>query len=210
MPDSPARWSCDPYPVAAAHSLAGELGLHPATASILVRRGYDTPEAASRFLEAADRHDPRSMPGLPAAVEVLKRHVGRGSRIVIHGDYDVDGVCSTAVLARALRRLGAEPVCELPSRFDEGYGLSAAGVERQASARTDLLVTVDCGITAVDEVAHARALGMEVVVTDHHRPGERLPDCTVVHPALGDYPFAELCAAGVAHKLAEGLADAAD
>ncbi len=137
------------------------------------------------------------------------RHVARGSRIVIHGDYDVDGVCSTAVLARALRRLGAEPVCELPSRFDEGYGLSAAGVERQASAGTDLLVTVDCGITAVDEVAHARALGMEVVVTDHHRPGERLPDCTVVHPALGGYPFADLCAAGVAYKLAEALADAA-
>jgi single-stranded-DNA-specific exonuclease len=210
MPDSPARWSCDPYPVAAAHSLAGELGLHPATASILVRRGYDTLEAARRFLEAADRHDPRLMPGLSAAVEVLMRHIARGSRIVIHGDYDVDGVCSTAVLARALRRLGADPVCELPSRFDEGYGLSRAGVERQAAAGTDLLVTVDCGITAVDEVAHARALGMEVVVTDHHRPGERLPDCTVVHPALGDYPFAELCAAGVAHKLAEGLAEAAD
>ena len=129
------------------------------------------------------------MPGMADAVEVLLRHVGRGSRIVVHGDYDVDGVCSTAVLARALRRLGAAPVCELPSRFDEGYGLSSAGVERQAAAGTDLLVTVDCGITAVEEVAHARALGMEVVVTDHHRPGERLPDCTVVHPALGGYPF---------------------
>ncbi len=210
MPDSPARWSCDPYSVAAAHSLAGELGLHPITASILVRRGYDSPDAARRFLEAADRHDPRLMPGLSAAVEVLMRHVARGSRIVIHGDYDVDGVCSTAVLARALRRLGADPVCELPSRFDEGYGLSRAGVERQAAAGTDLLVTVDCGITAADEVAHARALGMEVVITDHHRPGERLPDCTVVHPALGGYPFPELCAAGVAYKLAEALAEAGD
>ena len=206
MPDSPARWSCDPYPVAAAHSLAGELGLHPVTASILVRRGYDTPEAARRFLEAADRHDPALMPGLADAVEVLMRHVAAGSRIVVHGDYDVDGVCSTAVLARALRRLGAAPVCELPSRFDEGYGLSIAGVERQATAGTDLLVTVDCGITAVEEVARARELGIEVVVTDHHRPGERLPDCTVVHPALGGYPFPELCAAGVAYKLAEGLA----
>ena len=210
MPDSPARWSCDPYSVAAAHSLAGELGLHPVTASILVRRGHDTPDAARRFLEATDRHDPRSMPGLTDAVDVILRHVGSGSRIVIHGDYDVDGVCSTAVLARALRRLGAEPVCELPSRFDEGYGLSRAGVERQAAAGTDLLVTVDCGITAADEVAHARTLGMEVVVTDHHRPGERLPDCTVVHPGLGGYPFAELCAAGVAYKLAEALAEAAE
>ena len=181
MPDSPARWSCDPYSVAAAHSLAGELGLHPVTASILVRRGYHTPEAARRFLEAADRHDPHSMPGLSAAVEVIMRHVAQGSRIVIHGDYDVDGVCSTAVLARALRRLGAEPVCEPPSRFDEGYGLSRTGIERQATAGTDLLVTVDCGVTAVDEVAHARALGVEVVVTDHHRPGIACltaPSCT--------------------------------
>ena len=210
MPDSPARWSCDPYSVAAAHSLAGELGLHPVTASILVRRGHDTPDAARRFLEAADRHDPNLVPGLPAAVEVLMRHVAQGSRIVIHGDYDVDGVCSTAVLARVLRRLGGDPVCELPSRFDEGYGLSRAGVERQAAAGTGLLVTVDCGITAADEVAHARALGMEVLVTDHHRPPEQLPDCTVVHPALGGYPFPELCAAGVAYKLAEALTEAAE
>src|SRR5215211_1742193 len=176
MPESPAHWSCDPYSVASAHSLAGVLGLHPVTASILVRRGYDTPEAAQRFLAAADRHDPALVHGLPAAVQTLIGHVARGSRIVIHGDYDVDGVCSTAVLARALERLGATPVCELPSRFDEGYGLSRAGVERQAAAGTDLLVTVDCGITAVDEVARARALGIEVVVTDHHRPGERIPD----------------------------------
>ncbi|MFL5970694.1 MAG: single-stranded-DNA-specific exonuclease RecJ [Gaiellaceae bacterium] len=209
MPDSPARWSCDPYSVAAAHSLAGELGLHPVTAQVLVRRGYDTPEAARRFLAAADRHDPALMPGLPAAVEALMRHVERGSRIVIHGDYDVDGVCSTAVLARALERLGAAPVCELPSRFDDGYGLSLAGVERQAAAGTDLLVTVDCGITAVKEVARARELGLEVLVTDHHRPGDELPRCTVVHPALGGYPFPELCAAGVAYKLAEALAAAA-
>jgi single-stranded-DNA-specific exonuclease len=209
MPEPPARWSCDPYPVAAAHSLAGELGLHPVTASILVRRGHDTPESARRFLAAADTHDPSLMPGLPAAVEILMRHVARGSRIVIHGDYDVDGVCSTAVLARALERLGASPVCELPSRMGDGYGLSVAGVERQAAAGTDLLVTVDCGITAVQEVAHARALGVEVVVTDHHRPGEELPDCTIVHPALGGYPFADLCAAGVAYKLAQALAGAA-
>jgi len=209
MPDSPARWSCDPYSVAAAHSLAGELGLHPVTASILVRRGHDTVASAREFLAGAERHDPLLMPGLPAAVDALMHHVARGSRIVIHGDYDVDGVCSTAVLARALRRLGASPVCELPSRFAEGYGLSAAGVERQAAAGTDLLVTVDCGVTAVEEVARARALGIEVVITDHHRPGDELPDCTVVHPALGGYPFADLCAAGVAYKLAEALAAAA-
>src|SRR5688572_440240 len=140
MPDSPATWSCDTYSVAAAHSLAGELGLHPVTAAILVRRGYDTSASARAFLAASDRHDPALMPGLTAAVEILLRHVARGSRIVIHGDYDVDGVCSTAVLARALERMGAAPVCELPSRTGDGYGLSMASVERQAAAGTGLLV----------------------------------------------------------------------
>jgi single-stranded-DNA-specific exonuclease len=207
--DSPSAWKCDRYDVRAAGALARELGLHPVTASILVRRGHADPAAARAFLEAGDRHDPLLLDGVPAAVEALLRHVERGSRIVIHGDYDVDGVCSTAVLAAALRRLGGDPVCELPSRFEDGYGLSLAGVERLAEAGTDLLVTVDCGVTAVEEVARARALGIEVVVTDHHRPGPALPDCPVVHPALGGYPFPELCAAGVAHKLAEALARAA-
>ena len=202
-------WTSDPYSVRDAHALADAVGVHPVTASILVRRGHDTPEAARAFLAAEESHDPALMRGLPEAVATILRHVAAGSRIVIHGDYDVDGVCSTAVLARALRRLGADPVCELPSRFDEGYGLSAAGVERQAAAGTALLVTVDCGVTAVEEVARARSLGMDVVVTDHHRPGDALPDCTIVHPALGGYPFPDLCAAGVAHKLAHGLAAAA-
>ena len=209
MSDSAATWTCKPYSVGAARAVARDLGLHPVTASILVRRGHDTPEGARRFLEARERHDPLLMPGMADAVATLLRHVERGSRIVVHGDYDVDGVCSTAILARALRRLGAAPVCELPSRFDEGYGLSRAGVERQAAAGTDLLVTVDCGITAVDEVAHAVSLGMEVLVTDHHRPPEVLPDCVTVHPALGGYPFPELCAAGVAYKLSTALTAAA-
>ena len=205
----PARWSTTPYSVATADALARELGISHVVASILARRGHDTPDAARRFLDADERHDPLLMAGMGEAVATLLRHVERGSRIVIHGDYDVDGVCSTAILARALRRLGAAPVCDLPSRFDDGYGLSRAGVERQASLGTDLLVTVDCGITARDEVAYARSLGMEVVVTDHHRAPEALPECVTVHPALGGYPFAELCAAGVAYKLATALAGTA-
>ena len=109
----------------------------------------------------------------------------RGSRIAVFGDYDVDGVCSTAILVRTLRALGADPTWELPSRFDDGYGLSTAAVERLAARGAGLLVTVDCGITAVGQVAAARAAGIDVVVTDHHRPGAELPDCRVVHPALG-------------------------
>ncbi|MGI8513051.1 MAG: single-stranded-DNA-specific exonuclease RecJ, partial [Solirubrobacteraceae bacterium] len=135
-----------------------------------------------------------------------------GSRIVVHGDYDVDGVCATAVLVRALRRAGAQPAWHLPSRGDEGYGLSAATVTRLAAQGTGLLVTVDCATTAVEEVAAARAAGIEVVVTDHHRPRAdgRLPDAPIVHPGLGDYPCAELCATAVAWKVALALDDRAE
>ncbi len=200
-----ARWSATPYSVAAAETIAGELGLSWAVASILVRRGYESPAAARAFLAAADRHEPALLGHMEAACERILAHVERGSPIVVHGDYDVDGVSSTAVLVRALRRLGARVSWHLPSRMEDGYGLSLATVERLASEGAGLLVTVDCGITSADEVERALALGMEVVVTDHHRPPERLPACPIVHPAIGGYPFPELCAAGVAQKLAEAL-----
>jgi len=143
-----------------------------------------------------------------SAVELILRHVSAGSRITVHGDYDVDGVCATAVLLRALRRLGGEVEWFLPSRVDDGYGLSGATVERLAGRGTQLLVTVDCAITAVEEVALARGLGIDVVVTDHHQPrGDgALPDAPIVHPSLGGYPCPDLCAAGVAYKLAQALA----
>ena len=129
----------------------------------------------------------------------------------MHGDYDVDGVAATAVLVRALRTLGADVDWYLPSRIDDGYGLAAATVARLAERGTDLLVTVDCAITAVEEVAAARAAGMDVVVTDHHAPRAdgRLPDAPIVHPAVGGHPCAELCATGVAYKLAQALLEAA-
>jgi single-stranded-DNA-specific exonuclease len=200
-----ARWSTTPYSVAAAHAIAEELGVSWTVASILVRRGYESPAAARTFLDGADRHDPALLGDMEAACARIMAHVERSSPIVVHGDYDVDGVASTAVLVRALRRLGARVSWHLPSRMEDGYGLWAATVERLAAEGAGLLVTVDCGITSADEVERALALGMEVVVTDHHRPADRLPACPIVHPAIGSYPFAELCAAGVAQKLAEAL-----
>src|SRR5690242_7626358 len=199
------RWSAAPYSFAAADLISAQLGLPPTVAAILVRRGYRTPEEARRFLEGADRHDPFLLGDMRAACERILDHVARGSPIVVHGDYDVDGVASTAVLVRALRRLGARVAWHLPSRLDDGYGLSSGTVERLAAEGAGLLVTVDCAITAADEIDRALALGLEVVVTDHHRPGDRLPACPIVHPAIGGYPFPDLCAAGVAHKLAEAL-----
>ena len=199
------RWTCSPYAVAAAESVRAALGVTPTTAAVLVRRGYDTPEAARRFLAADESHDPFALPAMAEACARILDHVRRGSSIVVHGDYDVDGVCATALMVRALRGLGATPRWHLPSRFDEGYGVSPRTIDRLADEGTGLLVTVDCGITAVAEVERAGARGLDVVVTDHHRPAAALPACPVVHPGLGAYPFPSLCGTGVAHQLARAL-----
>jgi single-stranded-DNA-specific exonuclease len=209
MQSKPSRWRSDPYEVAGGRRLAEGLGVSPVVGSILARRGFVDVDEARRFLAAEESHDPLTLPGIPVACELILGHVERGSVIAVFGDYDVDGVCSTAMLLRTLRALGADPVWELPSRFDEGYGLSGPALERLRGRGVELLVTVDCGITAVEQVGAARAAGLDVVITDHHRPGEELPDCTVVHPALGQYGCAELCASGVVLKLSEALFGAA-
>jgi single-stranded-DNA-specific exonuclease len=123
----------------------------------------------------------------------------------VHGDYDVDGICATALAVLVLRELGAEADWHLPSRFEEGYGVSRETLARLADDGVALVLTVDCGITAVEEVAEARSRGLDVVVTDHHRPADVLPDCPVVATRPSAYPFPELCGTGVAHKLGEAL-----
>ncbi|MGH2859910.1 MAG: single-stranded-DNA-specific exonuclease RecJ [Solirubrobacteraceae bacterium] len=202
-----ARLELGGYDLAAALRLEQELGISHVLAQILVRRGHRELDAACRFLAADQRHEPRLFAGIEAALELIWRHVRGGGHIVVHGDYDVDGVCATAVLVRALRALGADTGWYLPSRSEDGYGLSAATVERLCQSGTGLLVTVDCGITAVEQVRSARAAGLDVVITDHHapRPDGELPDCPIVHPAICRYPTAELCGTAVAHKLAEAL-----
>src|ERR687896_293940 len=209
MQSRPTRWVCEPYDVGLAERLAAGLGVSRPVGAVLARRGFAEVDEARRFLAAEERHDPLGLPGVPQACELILAHLRRGSRIAVFGDYDVDGVCSTAMLVRALRALGGDPAWELPSRFDEGYGLSSTAVERLASRGVDLLVTVDCGITAVEQVEAAKAAGLDVVVTDHHRRGEVMPSCVVVHPALGAYGCPALCASGVALKLSEALHGAA-
>ena len=202
-----ARFEIAPYDYAAAERLSRELGVSPVLAQVLVRRGMGDAAAARSFLEAEAAHPLEAFGGLREAAAVILGHVGRRSRITVHGDYDVDGITSTAILVRALRTLGADVDWYLPSRIDDGYGLAAATVERLAARGTQLLVTVDCAITAVEEVAAARAAGMEVVVTDHHAPRAdgALPEAPIVHPRIGGYPCPDLCAAGVAYKLAQAL-----
>jgi len=201
------RLEISSYPFAAAAWLERELGVSHTLAQVLVRRGLADPAAARAWLQAAEAHDPSAFPGMDDAVALVQRHLRAGSRIVVHGDYDVDGVCSTAVLVRALRQLRADAGWYLPSRGEDGYGLSLRTVERLARDGTGLLVTADCAITAVPEVAAARAAGIDVLVTDHHAPRAdgALPDAPIVHPAVCGYPCPELCATGVAYKLAEAL-----
>ena len=173
------------YDLAAALTLERELGISHVLSQILVRRGFGQPDAAREFLAAGVAHDPATFDGIERALEPIERQIAAGARITVHGDYDVDGVCATAIMVRALRALGADVGWYLPGRLEDGYGLALHTVERLAARGTALLVTVDCAITAVDEVAAARAAGLEVVVTDHHaqRPDGRLPDCPIVHPA---------------------------
>lgn len=197
------RWS--PYRFENARAISEQLELSPATAAILCRRGYDTVEGARRFLEAADAHDPFCFAGMADVCAVIGDHIARGSAICVYGDYDVDGVCATALLVRTLRRLGCDCSWRLPSRQAGGYGLSIETVGELAASGTDLLIAADCAITATREVAEARRCGMEVIVCDHHLPGPQLPECRILHPTVSGYPFAELCATGVCGKLAEAL-----
>jgi single-stranded-DNA-specific exonuclease len=199
-------WTIRPCPYREVALLARELGINELTAAVLVRRGYGTPETARAFLAAEPPgHDPFLLGDMRAACERIRAAVAAGKRVCVHGDYDVDGICATALAVLTLRELGADVSWHLPSRFDEGYGVSAGTIGRLADEGVGLVLTVDCGITAVAEVAEATARGLEVVVTDHHRPGDELPDCPVVATRPSEYPFPELCGTGVVYKLAEAL-----
>ena len=198
-------WTIRSCPPGEVRVLVRELGLSELTAGVLVRRGYANPDAARTFLAAVPPgHDPFLLGDMAKAVETIRAAIAAGKRICVHGDYDVDGICATALALLCLRSLGADAEWHLPSRFDEGYGLSGETLDRLAADGCGLVLTVDCGITAVEEIARARERGLDVVVTDHHRPG-RLPDCPVVATRPSEYPFPELCGTGVVAKLAEAL-----
>jgi single-stranded-DNA-specific exonuclease len=198
-------FTLEPYSYAEAREIADALDLAEPVAVTLVRRGYRTVAEARSFLEAADDHDPFEFDSMAGIAGRLLAAVEAGTRITVHGDYDVDGVCSTAILVHSLRELGSDCDWYIPDRLGDGYGLTLPGVEALAARGTGLLVTVDCGIAGADAVEAAHRAGMEVIVTDHHQPSERLPDCPILHPAISGYPCAELCATGVAYKLAAAL-----
>ena len=204
------RWVVAP-PFEGAGDLARALRTSPLVATMLHNRGAGEPCAGGKFLtpKLSDLHDPLVLPGVETAARRIEQAVRDGEKIVIYGDYDVDGMTAVAILHRCLRMIGGDVEFYVPHRLEEGYGVNAEAVDKIVAGGAKLMVTVDCGITAAAEVARARQGGVDVIITDHHAPPETLPDATaVVHPALpgSDYPNPGLCGAGVALKLAWQIA----
>ena len=202
------RWRLKPFDAGLVQALSREAGVSPLVAQILLNRGVNDATTARAFLDAKlnQLHDPELLPGVAEAADRIVRAARAGKKIVIYGDYDVDGVCGTSVLWACLKLAGADVGYYIPHRVDEGYGVNPEALRKIAEEmKADLVVTVDCGISAVAEAKLARDLGLEFIITDHHTAGDALPDADViVHPvALGPgYPCPDLCGAGVAFKLA--------
>ncbi len=202
------RWRLTPpIPPDVQHSLAE---YRPFEQEILFNRGIRTTKEVDAYFTfgISQDHDPFLMSGMDQAVERLQAAVASGENIVIYGDYDADGVTATALLVDVLRRIGASVGHYIPNRFNEGYGLNHDALTKIRERGGELVITVDCGVRAVDEIEHAVSLGLDVIVTDHHQPGTRLPPAlAVINPSQrGDsYPFKELAGVGVAYKLAQAL-----
>ena len=188
-------------------ALRNALGCPEPMAWVLVRRGLADPDEARAFLTSeGDLEPPEAIPGIAEAADRLVKAVRANERVVVHGDYDCDGICSTAILLSALTSRGVRARPFLPSRFTDGYGVNLATVERLADEGCDLLVTVDCGTTAVESLTRAAELGIESVVCDHHLAGGVRPPAIIANPALGHGTDALPSAAGVTFKLVQALA----
>lgn len=201
-----STWAVNAYPWRETQELANALGLPPVVATVLAGRGLTDAAEAKAFLECSyPLPDPFLFGHMEGAVAAISIAVEQGGRIVIHGDYDADGITATALMVRGLRDLGVQAEWYLPSRFNEGFGLSRTAVEAIAAGGPGMLVTVDCGVNYPDEVALAQKAGLDVVVIDHHRPGPVLPACHLIHQVVGDYPHGDLCGVGLALKVMHAL-----
>ena len=212
---TPRIWQPRPCDDAQSAELARELGVSPTTARLLCIRDLADPALAKQFLSPAltDLHDPFLLADMYAAVERILGAIARKERIAIHGDYDVDGVTSTVILRRALELLGADVVHFIPERLRDGYGLQPAAVERLHADGARLIISVDCGIRAAEAADHARALGVDLIITDHHEPDTALPRAVaVINPKRHDcrYPDKNLAGVGVALKVVQALCTKTD
>lgn len=209
--ETPPTWHASRVAYADVRALERALGCPEALAWILVRRGLGDPAAAREFIAAdGDLADPEVLPGISEAADRLALALTRGEPVAIHGDYDCDGVCSTAILAGALRARGGKVTTFLPSRFTDGYGVSEATVERLADDGAQVLVCVDCGTSSVDQLTRAHELGMDVIVADHHLAAGARPPGILANPALGRGVAALPAAAGVVFDLVRALARRVD
>lgn len=204
------HWRIHPHDSERIAALQRAAGVPAVVAQLLICRGICDPVQARLFLEPklSGLHDPEMLPGCLQAAEHVHAAIRAGKRIVVYGDYDVDGMTGTALLRQCLRLLGGDVDYYIPSRLDEGYGLNHEAIRTLASQKAQLLITVDCGISSVAEARTARECGLDLIVTDHHEPGDVLPEAlAVVHPRLPGhaYPCPGLSGSGVAFKLAWAL-----
>lgn len=207
----PKRWTLLPYDAAATDRLAQSLRIAPALAQLLINRGVTQADEAKTFLTASlsGLHEPSSLPGIAQAADRIFEAANSKKRICIYGDYDVDGITASTILWRCLTLAGADVDYYVPDRIEEGYGLNSDALRRLKEQNFALVITVDCGITSVEQAQVASELGLELIVTDHHEMKAKLPEASVlVHPRLpgSTYPFPHLCGAGVAFKLAWAIA----
>jgi len=202
------RWNVEPrMPDEASKALSG---YSPVLRKLLYNRNIYTPEAAAHYLSKAPPEGCHALAlhGMQAAVERIQFAIQSGEQIAVYGDYDVDGVTSTALLTQVLTRLGASARPYIPNRFEEGYGLNNDALSVLHEEGVSLVITVDCGVRSLKEVEHARTLGLDMIITDHHMPGDELPNChAVINPKQSgcDYPFKDLAGVGLAYKLADAL-----
>ena len=210
LPTTKKQWIVQPVDDRSIQ-LAKSLKLCPLLAQVLINRGITDAPAASAFLrpKLTELIAPEQMPGIEAAVHRISRAIKNKEKIVIYGDYDVDGIAGVAILLTVIRLLGGDVDYYIPHRIDEGYGLNAEAVESLSKSGSKLLITVDCGITAINSADLAGQLGLELIVTDHHQPGLQLPAAVaIVHPALDDsYPNLDSSGSMVAFKLAWAIAN---
>lgn len=208
------KWNYDAPDVATVNAeaeLARELGIHPVLGKLLFDRGIRTPQQARHFFrpQLTELHDPFLMNDMHVAVDRLNQAMGRKERILVYGDYDVDGCTAVALVYRFLRRYYSNIDFYIPDRYDEGYGISRKGVDFAAETNVKLIIVLDCGIKAIDEIAYAKSLGIDFIICDHHVPDEQMPPAVaILNPKRPDnlYPYTDLSGCGVGFKFMQAFA----
>ncbi|NAS12450.1 single-stranded-DNA-specific exonuclease RecJ [Poritiphilus flavus] len=206
------RWTLKPKPDAAkTQKLATELNVEPLVAQLLLQRGIDSYDEARKFFRPrlSDLHDPFLMQDMDRAVDRIRKAIENEENILVYGDYDVDGTCAVALLSSYLKKNYRRVAIYIPDRYTEGYGVSLQGIDYAEDNGISLIIALDCGVKAIEQIAYAKEKGIDFIVCDHHRPGKELPTAiAVLDPKRQDchYPYDELCGCGIGFKLVQALA----